>query len=46
METQATNVMEMPVKEKDDKCQIIEINARMFEVREYYLDQLINNFKK
>ena len=43
VETKATSVMEMPVKETTDKCSIIEINARMYEVREFYLDQVIKN---
>lgn len=43
VETRATNVMEMPVKETSDKCDIIEINARMYEVRQFYLDEMIKN---
>ena len=38
VENKVTSVMEKPVKEQKDKCDIIEINARMFEVREFYLD--------
>ena len=38
--------MEMPVKETSDKCDIIEINARMYEVRQYYLDQVIKNIQQ
>ena len=34
------------MKETDDKCSIIEINARMFEVREFYLDQVIKNIQQ
>ena len=36
----------MPVEQKEDKCDIIEINARMYEVKEFYLDAVINNIKK
>ena len=36
----------MPVKDTDDKCDVIEINARMFEVREFYLDQVIKNINQ
>ena len=43
VEQKPTNIMEMPVKEQNDKVDIIEINARMFEVRQYYLDQVIKN---
>ena len=39
-------MMEMPVKETTDKCSIIEINARMYEVREFYLDQVIKNIQQ
>ena len=46
VEQKTTNVMEMPVKESDDKCDIIEINARMYEVRQYYLDQVIKNIQQ
>ena len=46
IETKATNVMQMPVKEAKDKCQLIEINARMYEVREFYLDMVIKNIQE
>ena len=46
IETKATSVMEMPVKESQDKCDVIEINARMYEVREFYLDQVIKNVQQ
>ena len=39
-------MMEMPVRETNDKCDIIEINARMYEVRSFYLDQVIKNIKE
>ena len=32
-----------PVNELNDRCDIIEINARMFEVKEFYLDAIVKN---
>ena len=35
--------MEMPVKKAADPADVIEINARCFEIKEMYLDELIKN---
>jgi len=35
--------MEMPVKKAKDPADVIEINARCFEVKEMYMDELIKN---
>jgi hypothetical protein len=45
VDNRPSNIMQMPVKEASDKCDVIEINARMFEVREFYLCQIFKNFK-
>lgn len=45
IDSRPTNVMQMPVKDVDDKCDIIEINARMFEVREFYLCEVAKNMR-
>ena len=35
----------MPVKDVSDECDIIEINARMYDVKEFYLDTVIDNIE-
>lgn len=46
IETKPVSVMQMPVKKADDPAEIIEINARLFQVQEFYLDKMITNMKK
>jgi len=36
----------MPVEKKSDPAEVIEINARMFEVKEFYLDTTIKNLQR
>lgn len=36
----------MPIKKADDPADIIEINARMFKVTSYYIDQIIKNIQQ
>ena len=38
--------MGMPVKKTNDPAEIIEINAKIFEIKEFYLDKMIENLKK
>lgn len=38
--------MKMPVKQANDPADVIEINARCFDVKELYLDELITNVRK
>ena len=38
--------MEMPIKKASDPAEIVEINARMFAVQEFYLDKMIENFRR
>jgi len=38
--------MEMPVKKALDPAELVEINARMFQVQEFYLDKMVQNFKQ
>ena len=35
----------MPVKRARDPAEIIEINARLFTVKEFYLDKMIQNYR-
>ena len=35
----------MPVKKTDDPAEIVEINARLFKVTEFYIDQIIKNIR-
>jgi len=35
----------MPVEKKSDPAEVIEINARLYEVKEFYLDLIIQNLK-
>jgi len=35
----------MPVKRQKDPAKIIEINARNFEVKEFYIDKMCKYFK-
>lgn len=35
----------MPVKKAEDPCEVVEINARMYHVRDFYLDKIIDNLK-
>lgn len=36
---------QMPVERKDDPADVIEINARLFKVEEFYLDTIVKNLK-
>jgi HrpA-like RNA helicase len=35
----------MPVQKAEDPCEIVEINARLFQVKEFYLDKIVENLK-
>jgi HrpA-like RNA helicase len=35
----------MPIEKKNDPAEVIEINARMYEVSEFYLDKIIVNLR-
>jgi hypothetical protein len=36
----------MPVKKAEDPCEVIEINARLYQVKDFYLDAIVANMKK
>ncbi len=36
----------MPIPKQADPAKIVFIDARMFEVTEFYLDKIVENFKK
>ena len=40
--------MDMPIsiKKANDPAEIVEINARMFTVQEFYMDKMIENFRR
>lgn len=35
----------MPVKKAEDPCEIIEINARLYTVKDFYMDQIATNMR-
>lgn len=35
----------MPIEKRHDPADIIEINARLYEVQEFYMDKIIVNLK-
>lgn len=35
----------MPVKKAEDPCEVVEINARLFHVKDFYLDKIVDNLK-
>jgi hypothetical protein len=45
VETKPSDLNVLPVKKVEDPVDIVEINARMFAVQEFYLDKMILNFK-
>ncbi|CDW71563.1 nucleic acid helicase [Stylonychia lemnae] len=44
--TEIHNKNVMPIEKQQDPADVIEINARLFEVKEFYLDQLVDNIRK
>ena len=46
VETKESGQNRAPVKKADDPAELIEINARLFTVQEFYLDKMILNFKQ
>ena len=46
IENKPNSVMGMPVKKTLDPAEIIEINAKIYEIKEFYLDKMIENLKK
>lgn len=35
----------MPIERRNDPADVVEINARLFEVQEFYMDKIIVNLK-
>lgn len=35
----------MPVRKEEDPCEIIEINARLYQVKDFYLDKIVENLR-
>jgi len=46
VEEKKDNSMKNPVKKANDPAEIVEINARLFKVTEFYVDQIIKNIRQ
>jgi len=43
--TEIHNKNVMPIERQKDPADVIEINARLFEVKEFYLDDIVQNIR-